>query len=146
VALNQGCDSLMNAKKIAATLTALKLDGWHLTLSRQERCTLHTTTNEAIETSIDALREEAHITIYKKFGKQIGNASFVPSHRRPRTSQNRGSRSALDLRHGKEESLAPSEAAALRSRQNKPIQKLKRSSRKERKRPTWRRWHNNYSP
>jgi predicted Zn-dependent protease len=67
----------MNAKKIAATLTALKLDGWHLTLSRQERCTLHTTTNEAIETSIDALREEAHITIYKKFGKQIGNASFV---------------------------------------------------------------------
>lgn len=67
----------MNTKKIAQTLKGLKLDDWSLLVVEQRRATLHLTVKGEIETSIDATRKEAHVTIYKRYGKKLGDARFI---------------------------------------------------------------------
>jgi len=68
----------MKLEKIISILRRLKLDSWSVLFEERRSCSLFLT-HRAVETSIDALRTEATVTVYKRYGKEIGDARFIIS-------------------------------------------------------------------
>lgn len=66
--------------KLSGIITSLKergLDGWSILFQEQERSSLHLTKGERIETSITSRRSQADVTIYQRYGEQLGDARFT---------------------------------------------------------------------
>lgn len=66
----------MNKQKIIQILKGQKLDSWKIIFSENKRCSLFYTKNGELETGINSSGTQAAITIYKDYGKQIGDSSF----------------------------------------------------------------------
>ncbi len=67
----------LNLNKLAAVLRRLKLDGWSLILQERESVALHLTKGQEVETGIAAVRKQADIAVYKRFGGRLGDARFT---------------------------------------------------------------------
>jgi len=67
----------MNAKQLQRKLVAAKLDGWKLIIQEEERVDLYLADEDAPETTARSRREQADITVYKRYGKLLGDASFT---------------------------------------------------------------------
>lgn len=64
-------------KNVIAALKRLKLDAWSILIEERQTCSLFLTKQQEVETSIDSLRVHATVTIYKRYGKKIGDARFI---------------------------------------------------------------------
>lgn len=73
--------TLLNAARlrtrIGRVLKELGGVSWSVLLQEQQRATLHLTRRGAIETSMEARRTQAEVTLYKRSGTHLGNASFT---------------------------------------------------------------------
>jgi predicted Zn-dependent protease len=67
----------INLTKITKLLSSLKLDRWKVILQEQEQSALYYTKNGDIETGLDSLRQQADITVYTRYGKELGDATFT---------------------------------------------------------------------
>ncbi len=67
----------MKRAAVCKALGALRLDGWSVLFQEQRRSSLHLTKDAEIETIIDATRDQAEVTVYRKAGKRLGDARFT---------------------------------------------------------------------
>jgi len=54
-----------------------ELEGWKIIVVESKKCNIYITKNSEKESNLQGERSHAEITIYKKFGKQLGDSSFT---------------------------------------------------------------------